>query len=193
MIIKENDKKKWGSALNILQNGGVAVCPAFTIYGFSSNLFNKHANLKIFSIKRRSSDNPFIIIAHREFIVSQAVDVDLDILNFLLDNAITVIFKTKNPLPFYASKNRESAFRLSNTHFLKYITRRFPITSTSINKTGKKQMDTITKICRQYSHFSDIIINGNIKNEPSTIVRIERDKIYILRKGYNMIKLRGIL
>jgi len=183
MIIKENDIRGLHRLTALLNRGGVAVLPAYTIYGFSAALFDVYANRKIFTIKRRQLDNPFIVIADKDYILNAACDVDLNMLSLLVDNNITVIVKTSIEMPYYVSKNSKTAFRLANTDFLKKVTLRFPITSTSINISGKNSINDIQTIFSRYRFCTDIIVKGKIENEASSIVELCGKSVKVIREG----------
>ena len=57
LLSKENLKKEIKIALNILQNGGVIVCPTDTVYGLLANATNRKAVQKVFVIKKRKEKN----------------------------------------------------------------------------------------------------------------------------------------
>ena len=102
----------------------------------------------------------------------------------------TVIIKTKIRFPFYADKDGKTAFRLANTRLLKSLTSLFPITSTSVNISGKRQLNDIRTICERYSNTVDIIVNGSVKNIQSTIVDLTVSNASIVRHGYNVDRIK---
>ena len=183
MVIKETNTKGLRRLRSVLGLGGLSILPAFTIYGFSAFLFDKYANEKIFRLKKRSKVSPFIVIADKQFILDAVCDVDMGQLEFFLDKGITVIAKTKLDMPAYAAKDGKSAFRIANTYVLKYLTSFFPITSTSINISGKTDVNNIKILVQRYRNAVDVIVNGKIKNVVSTIVELKKDKVVMIRKG----------
>ncbi len=186
MIIKENDKRGLKVIKSRLIKGGVFIFPTFTIYGFSACLFDVYANKKILSLKKRSVNNPFIVIADLDFIVDASDFSDKDFLVSILKANATVIVKTKIKFPFYASKDNKTAFRLANTDVLRYLTDRFPITSTSVNISGKQAINDVKKIVNIYKNRVFGIVCGRVENIQSTIVDIANKEPLILRKGYNI-------
>ncbi|WP_025270200.1 L-threonylcarbamoyladenylate synthase [Hippea sp. KM1] len=187
IIISE---KEANPAIALLKAGGVIVCPAFTIYGFSAFLFSGAANKKIYLFKKRSMHKPFIVIAHKEFIWDVAGDVDKDKLNFLLDSGFSVVIKTRIDLPWWASFLHKTAFRLANTEFLKKVCSIEPITSTSANISNAKEVNLPIQLIRLYKNRVDGIVLGKVKGVSSTIVELEGGRVNILRKGFNIEKLR---
>ncbi len=194
MIIREDNIRDLQRLKAILKRGGVAILPAYTLYGLSASVFDVFANRRIFEIKKRFTDSPFIVIAKKEFILDVADDVDKNKMEFLIDNNITVVVKTSVKMPFYASKNSKTAFRLANTKLLKKVTSQFPITSTSINISGKNSINDIKTIAGRYRFFVDIVVSGKVKNEASTVVELDKDSVKILREGccFNTLKEIGL-
>ncbi|WP_022669851.1 Sua5/YciO/YrdC/YwlC family protein [Hippea alviniae] len=176
-----------------LKNSGVIICPAFTIYGFSAFLFDIKANLKIYRIKRRETKKPFIVIASKDYIKKCIADADLDIVDFLLDNAITVVVKTKIEMPSYASSNGKTAFRVANTDILNEFVEISPITSTSINISGSKEINSVPKMIKMFSSVVDGIIVDSVIGLPSTVIEINKKSVKVLREGFNIEKIREVI
>ncbi len=57
-ILNENEAHV---AAEILLNGGIVAIPTETVYGLAADVFNVNAIDKIFTVKGRPSDNPFIV------------------------------------------------------------------------------------------------------------------------------------
>ncbi|WP_198018121.1 L-threonylcarbamoyladenylate synthase [Hippea jasoniae] len=177
--------KDYKKALAILNNHGVIICDAFTLYGFSANLFDVLANKKILLLKKRDALKPFIVIANSDFIFDVAVDVDRCLLEKLLSLSVSAVLKTRIQMPFYASQNGFSAFRVANTEFLKKICSHFPITSTSVNISGKESLLNLSDLIQRFSNRVDCICAGKPIGVASTVVKLEGRNIEILRKGFN--------
>ncbi len=192
MVIKENDIRGLRRLKSILANGGVSILPAFTLYGFSAHLFDRLANLRIFRLKHRQMSNPLIVIASKEFILSVASNVDYGVLSYLLDSGITVVVQTALKMPSYASKNGKTAFREANTELLRYLCRFFPITSTSINISGKSSINDVKTILSAYRNKVDIVAIGKTINMVSSVVELSGGRVRILREGCCHEKLGGI-
>lgn len=160
---------------------GIVIYPADTIYGFGAYVHNAYANKKIFEIKRRFIQNPFIVLCNLDFVLKNAF-VDDDALK-LLNLGATVILKNKTSLPFYVSKNEKTAYRLAVNPFIQKIVEKIPLTSTSLNISSKQPINSPKQILRRYFGYVDVIIIGKTKNIASSIVDFE-NKI-ILREGYN--------
>jgi L-threonylcarbamoyladenylate synthase len=193
MLIREENKRALKTIKAKLKNGAVSILPAFTIYGFSASLFDRLANIKILNLKKRDIQNPLIVIASERFILSSSCCRDTALLRLLLKSYVTVIVKTKFAFPFYASKNDFTAFRLANTNLLRTLTSVTPITSTSVNITGKNETNSVQTIYQLYRNRVDVIVKGRIKNAPSTIVELIDAKLKIVREGYNIDRIREFM
>ncbi len=193
MIIKDDNRRKLKAVKRELAGGGVCILPAFTIFGLSASLFSQSANMKIFNIKKRSITNPFIVIADTQFIMSVSDFLDKNCLNAILHAHATVVVKTKIAFPDYVTKDNKTAFRAANTKLLRFLTSNFPITSTSINISGKKELNNIRFITNVYKNRVNSIVNGKVKNTPSTIVELSDKEIKILREGYNIDRIKKLI
>ncbi|WP_086032843.1 Sua5/YciO/YrdC/YwlC family protein [Desulfurella amilsii] len=160
---------------------GMIIYPADTIYGLGAYIYNAFANKRIFEIKKRSIQNPFIVLCDMDFVLKN-VFVDETALN-LLNLGATVILKNKTTLPFYVSKNGKTAYRLAVNPFMVKIVKKIPLTSTSVNVSAKQSINSTKKILQRYFGIVDIIIIGKTRNVASSIVDFE-NKV-ILREGYN--------
>ncbi len=193
MVIRETDKGAAKRALSLLLNGGVCILPAGTLHGFSANLFDRYANLRIFDLKRRSVSSPFIVIASADFILSMANNVDIGLLERLLNAGFSVVVPTRFDLPSYASKGGKTAFRLANTEFLKRIVHHCPVTTTSINISGKESVNDVKTITKRFLYRVDGIVIGTTSGIASTIVELNASGVTVIRKGCCFEKLKGMV
>jgi len=61
-IFSQTEIKYINDAANEIKNGGVVAFPTETVYGLGASIFNTDGIKKIYSLKKRPSDNP--LIAH---------------------------------------------------------------------------------------------------------------------------------
>jgi len=177
-----------------IKSGGIAVMPTDTIYGIVACAINKSAVEKVYEIRRRQPDKPFIIL------ISSINDLSLfdiklskfqkDFLNNNWPDALSVV------LPCY-SKNFNYLHRGSKTLAFRYpdkksildiLKKTGPLIAPSANPEGLVPASDI-KDARKY--FGDSIIyygRGKLFGLASTLVSIIDDKINILRQGTVTIK-----
>jgi len=182
-------KSDWIKAERILKNDGVVVLPTDTLYGIVGSAFSKTAIDKIYEIKKRNRDKPFIVL------ISSINDLSMFGINEKLENVfkekVSILLSCKSQKFKYLHRGtKEIAFRLINSknkNLFNLLTKIGPIVAPSANTEGEKPAET-TKEAREYfknklGPLVDLYINvGRRKSKPSTLMRIKDDKIEILRK-----------
>ncbi len=196
-IIKINDKNVINHAVKILKQGGVLVIPTETAYGLAVDATNGRAVRKIYLIKGRSFKKFLPLIASgisqmkKYFIVGKK---EMELLR--KDKGLSVVVRARKG-KVYLLKNQDSCVvRVSTNRVAYYISLKLgrPITATSANKSGGLNCYSVEEVVKQLGkgkYQPDLIIDGGKlrKRKPSTIVRVEGEKIKILRQGE--IKVKG--
>lgn len=197
LIKNKNDQSSIEATADILKNGGIAIIPTDTVYGFSGIVDLKAAathyetDKKIRTTKGRSETKPLIqLIAKPEDLRLYTDDEIPDSLLNKWPGALTVIVHIKKDSPLAANSIPEAgtvAFRCPGDAWLREIISRCkaPIFSTSVNRSGQPVLDTISEITKEFENESDLIIDDGDKKGalPSTLVSIENGQIKILRQG----------
>lgn len=192
MIIKKADEKSAEKTAQILKNGGIAIIPTDTVYGFSGivDLEGKtdyQTDVKIRSTKGRAETKPLIqLIAKPEDLKLYTNDKIPSKLLEKWPGALTIIVHTKEDCPL-CPKLPTVAFRCPGDPWLRKVIELCgaPIFSTSVNRSGQPVLDTVEEIKNEFENESDLIIDDGDKKGalPSTLVSIENDEIKILRQG----------
>ncbi|PLX21019.1 threonylcarbamoyl-AMP synthase [Candidatus Parcubacteria bacterium] len=161
--IKEEDIKL---ITNSFLSGEVVVYPTDTVYGLGCIATDEKAIKKIYEIKKRKEDLPFIILvksfcmSKKYAKISKKQDEYLrtvwpsrtspdPVLLESFKNPKTIILDSFGLLPKKAvAKDNSVAFRLPNNDFLSKILKKvdIPIVSTSLNLSKKKPLEDISKI-----------------------------------------------
>lgn len=180
MVIKKSDEKSAEMAAKILRDGGIAVLPTDTVYGFSGII--GVTGEKIRRIKGREESKPFItLISSPEEIFNHTDDkIPPEILE-KWPGALTVIVHDKNDF------NATTAFRCPGDKWLQRVIKLCgsPIYSTSVNRSGKPVLGTVTEIRREFEAATDLIVDDGDKTNalPSTLIALEAGKVKVLRQG----------
>ena len=183
----------WLRGIEILKKEGVVILPTDTLYGIVASVFSKKAVERIYDIKGRKEDKPFIIL------ISSLNDLKI----FGIDNLplpsvfkpkVSVILDCKNKKWQYIHRGKNSiAFRMissKNKNLFNLIKKVGPIVAPSANPEGERPAETIKEAEGYFGDKIDLYINvGTKKSSPSTLVRMADGKIEILRQGANKIKL----
>lgn len=175
----------------VLNEGGVVVCPTDTVYGILCDATNIGSVRRIYKLKQRIHSKPMIVLASNvEMIEKYCTDInDLErkLINTYAPGELTIILKKSNLIPDIVTANMDSVgIRIPNDSNLLDIINRLnrPIVSTSANVSN---MDTITSIDLLEESIKinvDYVYDGGyINRDPSTIVKVENNKIKILRDG----------
>ncbi len=193
MIIKKTDRESVVKVADCLKNGGIAVLPTDTVYGFSAvvdlkNMAKKETDARIRAIKGRAETKPFIeLIARPEDIQKYTADrIPAELLS-KWPGPLTVIVTLKDDCPLDTNL-KTVAFRCPGDAWLRNIIDIVgaPIYSTSVNRSGRPVLDAIPAISAEFGNEVDLIVDGGATQKnalPSTIVSVEEGHIKIVRQG----------
>lgn len=165
----------------ILDNDGIIVYPTDTVYGFGCNANNILAIKKLNRIKNRTG--PMSIIAPNIKVALSWMSLssqNKSNAQRILEKSQTIIVPTKKKIcsDLIKGDNNSIGIRIPNHPFCKNIALNYssPITTTSVNRTGKKPLTNPKEIENEFYNEIDLIIeDGIIKGKPS--------KIYLYQNG----------
>lgn len=176
----------------LLKDGGVGFMPADTMYGLSAAALNRKAVERLYTLKRRRADSPFIILFS-----------DIKMLNKLSisgdqvseakkywPGSLSFICETPTA-PRWLHKGLNSlAVRMpDHPQLLDLIERVGPIISTSANPAGQRPATNIQEAQSYFGDSLDFYVDaGDISGVPSTIARLKNGKLEVIRPGSLKIK-----
>ncbi len=187
--------------VNILKNGGVGIIPTDTIYGIVGSALNKKAVEKIYQLRKRSLDKPFIILI---FSINDLKKFDIkltqkqeEFLQKIWPNPISVVLSCPNKRFTYLHRAKFSlAFRMpKDKNLLKILKETGPLVAPSANFEGEKPAENILE-AKQYfkDQVSFYVDKGEIKSKPSTLLSINgQGTLTVLREGSWKIEEDGML
>jgi L-threonylcarbamoyladenylate synthase len=175
-----------------LQRGGVIAYPTDTFYGLGANCFLQKAIQRIYRLKRREPSKPVsALISNRNMVHSLAVEIPS--LFWVLTEQfwpgpLTIVLKASSDLPGEMLGPGDSVgIRLPDLSWLRGLIdeANFPITATSANISGEKEIGDPRKIKDIFSGKVDLIIDGGKTGGilPSTVVDLSSSRPKILREG----------
>ncbi|MFA5934407.1 MAG: L-threonylcarbamoyladenylate synthase [Candidatus Paceibacterota bacterium] len=174
--------------IDILKNNGVGVIPTDTIYGIACSVFNKDALDRIFEIKGRDENKPPVVI------ISDIKELDIfgikliDKVKKFIDKywpgKVSIIFQISAEYS-YLDKGRGLAIRLVNDPKIKvFLEKTGPLATSSANTQGLLPAKNIEEAKKYFGEKVDFYYDiGELVSEPSTLVKIDGDKIEVLRQG----------
>lgn len=173
-----------------LTKGKYAVFATDTIYGIHTSALNKDAVNKLYEIRGRAPDKPFIILVDSiEQIKNMGIPINTKTENILKKywpGMLSVVLKCNKPEYEYLHRGTNTlAFRLPDKPNLrKLLSLSGPLISTSVNPEGLSPANNIYEARKYFGDKIDYYFDeGEIKSPPSTLISINKDKITILREG----------
>lgn len=158
---------KMRDLISVLENDGVIVYPTDTIWGLGCSVFSKKALDKIYKIKGRRPDKPFVILCSNISMLKKYVDRIHPRIETLLayhTRPITIVYpKAKNLPDFAISDDGSVAIRIATDPFSKTLVDLLggPIVSTSANVSGEPFPTRFDEINPIVLHQADYVCFHN--------------------------------
>ncbi|XRO75566.1 L-threonylcarbamoyladenylate synthase [Methanocaldococcus sp. 28A] len=188
--IYELDEKERENILNFLKkeilNGKIIICGTDTLYGISANALDEYAVKKVYEIKKRDFNKPLsICVKDKKEIEKYAYINELakKIIDKYLPGPLTIILKKKPLIPDIVAKDY-IGIRIPDEPVIRELSI-VPLTTTSANISGKESPTSLDDIDGEILKKVDYIVDiGKCKySKPSTIIKIENNKITPIREG----------
>lgn len=182
---------------SILNKGGIAVIPNDTVYGIICDALNIDSINKIYELKNRDYSKPMIVlVSNIEMLKKCCINInelEEKLINKYLPGELTIILEKSNYIPDIVSSKKTLGIRIPNDKNLIEIINKLgrPIVSTSANISSKESITSIDLLEDSIKNNVDFIYDGGIiDKKPSTIIKIENNKIVFLREGNLTDKIR---
>ncbi|MBI2018330.1 threonylcarbamoyl-AMP synthase [Candidatus Daviesbacteria bacterium] len=176
---------------DLLTKGEVGVIPTDTIYGIVGSALNQETVERIYQLRKRAADKPFIILIPsiedlKKFGI-QLTEKQKEFLEKVWPNPVSVILPVKNEKFNYLHRGKNSlAFRMPKNEWLLDILKRVgPLVAPSANIEGQKPSETIDNAKQYFGDNVDFYMDGDrIESQPSTLIQLTSYGSYnILRQG----------
>jgi L-threonylcarbamoyladenylate synthase len=199
------------SIIKILNEGGIGVMPTDTIYGLLGSALNQKTVERIYQVRKRRPDKPFIIlISSLKQLAIFGIKItkeELVVLKKYWPGKVSFILSLSDingPAPGSRVKpgttNRKSnicrfeylhrganslAFRLPKSKQLQEILEKTgPLVAPSANPEGFPPAKNITEAKKYFSGQVDFYSSDRIySKQPSTLVELKNGKVNIIREG----------
>ena len=186
-ILNWENEKALDSAREVILNGGILVYPTDTIYGLGVNALNLEAINNLNLIKNRQG--PISVIIESKEKASNWLRIpDNEIKNALqyLKAQTTIIFPVKKNIVEnkILGPNNTLGIRFSKHPFCISLANccNVPITTTSVNRNGKKPKTNVDEILYSFKNEIDLIIeDGTLMNTASKIYKYEKGNLKNIR------------
>lgn len=185
--IDEKQLQDLGQKLHI---GEIAVIPTDTIYGIVGSALNQRTVEKIYKLRKRTSTKPMIILVDsKEQILDLGVkltDPQFNMLFSIWPNPISIVVDAPITELQYLHRGKKTlAFRNPKNEYLSNLLKiTGPLVAPSANFEGEEPALNINDAKK---YFEDSVLfyidGGELKSKPSTIAKLEGDKLILLREG----------
>jgi L-threonylcarbamoyladenylate synthase len=179
-----------------ITSGKIAILPTSTLYGISCSYKSKKSIERVYEIKKREGNLPFIILISDISIISNLAQEITESAKKIINHywlsrnpePLTLIFKRNKSLkPFITSGSNNIAIRLDGLKLLRrVIDISGPIISTSANISGNSILPSaIEDIPDKIRNMVDLVVDYGKKlpGTASTIIDVTGAKPVIIREG----------
>lgn len=175
----------------IINEGKLAIIPTDTVYGIIGDATNENTIHNVFKVKKRPYTKPLIIMVSSIQMLKEYTRKLSDLENKLIEEywpgPLTILLPKNNKISNYITNDSPLVgIRLPKDKELLELINKLnkPLISTSANITGTETITNINmledEMIKQIPYIYD---KGEILNPASTIVKVENDKVIILREG----------
>lgn len=171
------DRSNIRKIAGILRDGGIAVLPTDTIYGFHCAAVRPDAVERVIRLKGRREAGGFIVLASSvemaDTLVSRWPGESRGLLEEIWPAALTAILPSSSLVPSILSPLGKIAVRVPALEELRVIVASVgdPVVSTSVNLSGQRPITRIREIKRKFAGLDAYISKrGRPAGAPSTVV-----------------------
>lgn len=178
--------------IKILKDGGVGVLPTDTLYGLVGSALSKGAVERVYRLKNRSEGKPFIILVSKikdlKFFGVEAGKKEKVILKKYWPGQVSVILECPSlpkEMSYLQPVNNTLAFRCPSQKWLKNVLKKAgPLVAPTVNPEGLAPAENIEQARAYFGETVDFYINkGELKGQPSTLIKIDENGLEIKRAG----------
>lgn len=191
-LIKELTKENLEEIKKVLDQDGIIIFPTDTVYGIGCNCYSIEGLKKLYSFKNRPLSKPINVLTNSyekiEQVASHISEKEKDLIERYLPGDLTLILDKKETVPDLLTANLSTVgVRIPNDkmalEILAYYP--YPIATSSVNLAGESPGIEVDDFIEEFKDKVDIIVDGGKSpiGVASTIVRVQDDKINVLREG----------
>ena len=176
---------------NLINNGELAIVPTDTVYGIIADATNEETIKKVYMAKRRSFSKPLIIMVSSIEMLKKYVknisDVEKRLIEKYWPGRLTILFKRNNKISDLLTNGGDYiGIRLPDNKELCKLMNMLnkPLVSTSANISDNMTITEISMLEDELKNSISYIVDGGILDDlPSTLIKVEDEKIIFLREG----------
>ncbi len=175
---------------SLLKAGGVGVLATDTIYGVVGQATNRETVARLYTVRRRSPEKPFIVLISdlgdlMQFGVHLRVNEEA-LVRKLWPGSVSIVLPCASDDFFYLHRGTKTlAFRMPKPLVLrKLIAETGPLVAPSANIEGQPPATTLEEARAYFGDQVDFYEDsGKVEGAASTLVEIKNGKVHVLREG----------
>ncbi|MFA5098609.1 MAG: L-threonylcarbamoyladenylate synthase [Candidatus Paceibacterota bacterium] len=176
--------------IQILNAGGIGVLATDTLYGLVGQALSKESIERIYRVRHRApKKSSIVLISSLDDLKLFNIKINSGIKKQLLKfwpGKVSIILPCPDKKFQYLHRGVKTlAFRLSKKKSLINLVKKTgPLVAPSANLEGEPPAETIKQAKKYFGDKIDFYADsGKISGRPSTLIKIEKGKMIILRKG----------
>lgn len=176
--------------VDFLKDGKIGVIPTDTIYGIVGSALNPQTVEKIYKLRKRAMEKPFIILIS-DLNDLNHLNIELtkkqrDFLQKNWPNPVSVVLPVVSEKWKYLHRGTNSlAFRMPKLEWLLDLLKQSgPLVTPSANFEGEKPAENIDEARKYFGDLVFYLDGGTIKSQPSTLIDLNpKGEWNIIRQG----------
>ncbi len=195
----------YGAIAKMLNKNKIGIFPTETVYGIIAKATSTKALKRIYKVKKRDENKALIVLIAS---LSMLDDIGLkvspkeqELMTKFWPGALTIILDIKDSFslsPLVLGGNKTLAVRYTSKEILQKVIAlaNTPVVAPSANFQGEKAGTNPKDLLSSFAGQVDFLVDEGIisRDIPSTLVRVEKDKVKVLREGIitkDMLKKEG--
>ena len=175
--------------IDVFKNDGIAILPSDTVYGIFADATSLKAIRKVDEAKQSNKPH-LMVVSSIEMLKEYVSEIDKlqeKIINKYWPNTLTILFKKNDKISDELTKGSPYVgVRMPNNDFLIKLLKEYgkPLLSSSANITNESVITNTSMLDKRLKEKIDYIYDvGNLSSTPSTLIKVEDNKIIFLREG----------
>lgn len=173
-----------------LKKNNLVITPTDTVYGIMADATNIKSIEKVYRCKQRSEKKPLLLLVDSfEMLKDYTKDLsplEEEIIQKYLPGKLTILLHKNDKVNGKITAGTDLVgIRIPNNKDIIQIIKELgnPVVSTSANVSGQETITNPKQISEELLKYISYVEDaGTINNKPSSIIRIENEKIMIIRK-----------
>lgn len=176
---------------NVIKGGGIIAFPTDTVYGLGCDAFNTEAIARIYTLKKREKNKPFVLFVSNKDRISKYATLNTTaerLIDEFLPGPLTIIIESSDSSPSaLVGGDDKIGVRIPDNGVILKVLEALPtpLATTSANPSGKEEAIRAEMVASVFADEElEIIIDGGLcDHSPSSVIDTTAIPPTLLRKG----------